>query len=152
MRYSMEAGPGFVWSAGDRVRAACRRSGPLGAHRRWRRQLGDRRLQREIGGRRLLEHIRLLGLERLQRLERAPELGHRGAAVAQERLEAAGAVAIPDQGHADPGVLPAPLLEQLDFHAIGARQPPGGDREPAREHELKGTFRRQLISSATSSA
>ena len=129
---------GFVRSAAIGVRAH-RRPGRLART--------ARRCQRphKIGARRLLEHGRRLGLERLQRLERAPELGHGGAAVAQERLEAAGAVAVADQRHADPGVLPAPLLEQLDLHAIGARQTPGGDRDPARQHELQGTFRRQLI-------
>ncbi len=136
---------GFVRSAAIGVRAARCRSGRLRAHRRRRGKLGDGQLRREIGARRLLEHVRRLGLERLQRLERAPELGHGGAAVAQERLEAAGAVAIADQGHADAGVLPAPLLEQLDLHAIGPRQTPGGDRDPARQHELQRAFRRQLI-------
>ena len=49
------------------------------------------------------------------------------------------------QRHADAGVLPAPLLEQLDLHAIGARETPGGDRDPARQHELERAFRRQLV-------
>ena len=43
---------------------------------------------------------RLFGLERLERLERAPELGHGCAAIAQRRLERPRAVAIADQGEA----------------------------------------------------
>jgi hypothetical protein len=49
------------------------------------------------------------------------------------------------QGDADAAVVPAPLLEQLDLHAIGPRQAPGGDRNPARQHDLERAFRRQLI-------
>ena len=86
-----------------------------------------------------------LGLERLERLERAPELGHGSAAVAHQGLEAAGAVAVADQRHADAGVLPAALLEQLDLHAVGARQAPGGHRDAARQHHLKRAHRRELV-------
>jgi hypothetical protein len=41
---------------------------------------------------------RLLGLERLERLERAPELRHRRAAIAQQGLERAGAIAVANEG------------------------------------------------------
>ena len=88
---------------------------------------------------------RLLRLQRLEGAQRAPELGHGGAAVAQERLEAAGAVAVADQGHAEASVLPAPLLEQLDLHAIGPCQTPGGDRDPAHQHDLERPDRCELI-------
>jgi hypothetical protein len=41
--------------------------------------------------------------------------------------------------------LPAALREQLDLHAIGAGEPPGGDRDPAREHGLQRPLGRQLL-------
>jgi hypothetical protein len=88
---------------------------------------------------------RRLGLERLERLERAPELGHRGAAIAQERLERARAVAVADQREAWAGVAIAALLEQLDLQAIGARETPRGKRDPTREHGLQRTDGRQLV-------
>ena len=47
---------------------------------------------------------RLLGLERLEGAQRAPELGHRRAAIAQQRLERARAVAVADQGEPEPAV------------------------------------------------
>ena len=49
----------------------------------------------------LLDRERLLGLERLERAQRAPELGHRRAAIAQQGLERARAVAVawpPERG------------------------------------------------------
>jgi hypothetical protein len=87
----------------------------------------------------------LLGLERLERAQRAHELGHGGAAVAHQCLEAAGAVAIPDQGHADAPLVPAPLGEQLHLHAVGTREPPGGDRDLPGEHGLQRADRRELL-------
>jgi hypothetical protein len=42
-----------------------------------------------------------------------------------------------DQGDADATVLPASLGEQFDLDAVGAREPPGGDRGAMREHDLQ---------------
>ena len=62
--------------------------------------------------------VRLLGLERLERAQRAPELGDRRAAITQQRLERARAVAVPDQREPEPAVGVAALLEQLVLDAI----------------------------------
>jgi len=43
-----------------------------------------------------------LGLERLQRAQRAPKLGHGRAAVAQQRVERARPVAVAHQGEPEP--------------------------------------------------
>jgi hypothetical protein len=43
------------------------------------------------------------------------------------------------------GVVVAAELEHLGFKAIRARQPPRGDRDPVREHELQRAHRRQLV-------
>ena len=87
---------------------------------------------------------RLLGLERLERAQRAPELGHRRAAIAQQRLERARAVAIPDQGEPEAAARDPALLEQLGFDAVRPRETPRGDRDAAREHGLQRADRRQL--------
>src|SRR5918996_3002369 len=94
----------------------------------WRNTPGDLRTRRGGGHRRRL----LLGLERLERAQRAPELGHRRAAIAQQRLERPRPVAVADQGEPDPAARDVTLLEQLRLDAIRAREPPGGDRDPAR--------------------
>ena len=77
-------------------------------------------------------------------LQRAPELGHGRAAIAQQGLERARAVAVADQGEPEPTVGAAALLEQLGFDAIRARQTPRGDRDAPREHGLQRADRRQL--------
>ena len=52
---------------------------------------------------------RLLGLERLEGAKRAPQLGERAAAIAQERVERARSVAIPDQGEAEAATAAVPV-------------------------------------------
>jgi hypothetical protein len=86
----------------------------------------------------------LLGLERLERAQGAPEFGHGGTAIAQQCLERARAVAVADQGEPEPAAREPALLEQLGFNAIRPRQAPGGDRDAAREHTLERADRRQL--------
>jgi hypothetical protein len=93
----------------------------------------------------LVDRACLPGLERLERAERPHELGHGGAAVAQQRLEAAGAVAVADQRDAGATVAPASLGEHLDLHAIGAGKPPSGDRDAPREHRLERAEGCELI-------
>jgi hypothetical protein len=131
------------------------RSGPMGDFRvhcgppRWRAH-GRRRGHVQL-------RCRLLGLERLERLERAPELGHRRAAVALGRSAPTTKVGAgsrptsqtiacqilglnprtPDQGEAETAARVTTLREQLGLHAIGAREAPGGDRDPPREHGLR---------------
>jgi hypothetical protein len=80
---------------------------------------------------------RLLGLERLEGAQRAPELGERAAAIAQERVEAARAVAVADQGQTEAAADKAVLGEQLPLKPLGPLEPPGGGDDPAREHGLE---------------
>ena len=113
-----------------------RRAGARGCLGRHLEDLGTCRMLRSLLG--------LFGLERLERLERAPELGHDGAAVAHQRVEAAGGVAVADQGEPGIGVLVAAELEHFGLQPIGALQAPGGDRDAAREQGLQDADRRQL--------
>ena len=85
-----------------------------------------------------------LRLERLERAQAARELGHGGVAVAQQGLDRPRAVAVTHQGEAGVGALVAAELERLGFHAIGALQAPGGDRDAPREGGLQRPDGRQL--------
>jgi hypothetical protein len=90
----------FLRRAGRGVRAGQRRRG---------RGLAD------------LAHLRGgLGLQRLQQPQRPPELGQRGAAIAQERVERPGAVAVADQGEAEIPIAVGMQREQLGLDALGA--------------------------------
>ena len=112
---------GFASRAAGRSRDDGRRAA-RGTSRR-------RRRGRRCGAGR--ERLARLGLERLERAQRAHELGQRGAAVTQQRGQGAGAVAIADQRETEVA-LPAPLMaEQLGLDPIGPLQPPGGDRRRA---------------------
>ena len=85
-----------------------------------------------------------LGLERLEGRERALELGLGGGAVAHQRLDAAGVVAVADQGEPEVGIAHAPALEHLGLHPVGAHQAPGGADHALREHALKRADRGEL--------
>ena len=77
--------------------------------------------------------------QRLQRLERAPELGHGGAAVAHEGLEAAGAVAVrgsrraPCRRRRSPSAAPRTARPPCDLPGPAARRRPrpGAPARPA---------------------
>jgi hypothetical protein len=80
-----------------------------------------------------------LGLERLQRAQRAPQLGHGRAAIAQHGVERARAVAIAHQGHAEPVVALLEIAldaERLGLDPVGALEPPGGDQQAPGEQAL----------------
>jgi hypothetical protein len=102
----------------------------------------DRQLTRLGEGARLGRHgglgpRRLLGLGRLEGAQRAPELGERAAAIAQEGVERARAVAIADQGVPETPARKAVLGEQFCFEPLGALEPPGRGDDPPREHGLE---------------
>jgi hypothetical protein len=110
----------------------------------------DRHLVRFGQGRRLgrhggLESRCLLGLERLQGPERAPELGERAAAIAQERVEGSGVVAIADQGEPEAAAGKVVLGEQLGLELLGAGETPGSGDDPLREHGLQRALGRQFL-------
>jgi hypothetical protein len=90
-----------------------------------------------------------LGLERLERAQRAPQLGHGGTPVAQQRVERARAIAVAHQGKAEPA--PAALAalglqgEQLALDPIGALEPPGGDHQAPRQQGLQRADRREIV-------
>jgi hypothetical protein len=109
----------------------------------------DRHLARLGQGRRLGCHGRLgsrrLGLERLERAQRAPELGERAAAIAQQGVEGSGTVAVADQGVAEAPARKAVLGEQFCFEPLGPLEPPGRSDDPARERGLERALRRQLL-------
>jgi hypothetical protein len=93
---------------------------------------------------------RLLGVDRLEGAQRAHQLRHGGTAAVHERFDAAHAVAVADQGDAESVVVPAPLLEQLDRHAVGARAASlGGGRDPPGEHGLHGPDAASFIIAAS---
>ena len=122
-------GAGWSGVGQAEVCAGERGGGPIGLGRAACRQFG--------GG-------RLPGLERLERAQAAGELGERRAAVAQERREGAGAVAVAGQDAAEIG-LAALVGEQLGLDPVGAREAPGGDRDALREHGLERAGGRQLL-------
>jgi hypothetical protein len=84
------------------------------------------------------------GLEGLQQAQRAPQLGERAAAVAQQGVERAGAVAVTDQGQAEIAVH-AMAAEQLSLDPLGALQPPGRTGDARGQKVLQGTDWRQLL-------
>ena len=88
-----------------------------------------------------------LGLQGLEGPQRAPQLGHGRAAVAQQGVERARTVAIAHQPQAEPVGLPAALaalIEQLALDPIGALEPPGRDGEALGEHALQRPLGRQV--------
>jgi hypothetical protein len=75
---------------------------------------------RSLRARGLAQLLRVpFGLERLERAQRAPKLGERAAAIAQERVEAAGTVAVADHRVAEIGVVVGIALEQLSLGTRG---------------------------------
>ena len=105
-------------------------------------RLGERtRCSCRCGG---LGLFRCLGLERFQGAQGAPQLGERAAAVAQQGVERAGAVAVADQGLPEPAAGEHVLAEQVGFQALGAGEPPARGDHPLREHGLQRAFGRQL--------
>jgi hypothetical protein len=93
---------------------------------------------------------------RLERAQGSPELGHGRAAIAQQRLERARALAVAKEREPEAAAQITALLEQLDFDPVRPREPPRGDcdaaREPprgdcdaAREHGLQRAAGRQLL-------
>ena len=128
---------GFVRSGGL---AALARAG-AGTVKAADRDLDRARRRRGLGG---VARLRLC-LERLQRLERAPEPDLGRTPVAQEDREGPGAVRVPDQGEAEIVALGVALvLEQLDLHPLRALQAPGGGDDAPREERLQGALRREL--------
>ena len=105
--------------------------------------LGFVRLLRARGGAHFLRVA--LGLERLEGPQRAPELGERAAAIAQQRVEAARAVAVADEGEPEAAAGKVVLGEQLRLEPLGPGETPGGGDDPLREHGLQRALRRQLL-------
>ena len=86
-----------------------------------------------------------LGLQRLEQPQRPPQLGERAAAVAQQRVEGARAVAVADQREAEVAVATAFSREQVGLDALGALKTPGGRDDPLREQALQRALGRQLF-------
>jgi hypothetical protein len=84
-----------------------------------------------------------LDLQRLEQLQRAPELGQRAAAVTQQGVERPAAVAVADQREAEIRV--ALDGEQLGLDPLGALEPPGGAGDATGEHALQGAIGGQLL-------
>jgi hypothetical protein len=86
------------------------------------------------------------GLKRLQGPQRPPELGLRGAAIAQQRLERSGAVAVADQREPDAAVRDRSqtLREQIDLDPLRPLEAPGGARDPTDHDALQDALGRQL--------
>jgi hypothetical protein len=102
-------------------------------------------VERLLSVERLFSVERLLGLKRLERAQRTPELGHRRAAIAEQRLERARAVAVADQRKPEAAVRTLALREQLELDAVGPREAPRRHRDAAREHGLQHPDRRELL-------
>jgi hypothetical protein len=102
----------------------------------------DRFLGRGVGRG---QRRRWLGLQRLEEPQRAPQLGERRAAVAQQRVEGARAVAVADQGQAEVAVTIGMALEQLGLDALGALEPPGGARDAAGKQALQRALGREFV-------
>jgi hypothetical protein len=128
----------FARGASSRALGGRAQGGGAGAPSLW--------LEREHRGRlgRAHRRRRPLCLERLEHAQRAHELGHCRAAVAQQGLERLGAIAVADQREREVAVVAAPVDEQLGLDAIGPGEPPGGGRDALREHGLERTDGRQL--------
>jgi hypothetical protein len=88
---------------------------------------------------------RMLGLERFEEPQGAPQLGQRRAAIAQERIERPRAVAIADQGHTGIPLAPQMVLEQPGLDVLGALEPPGGPGDAPGEQGLQGAIGCQLL-------
>jgi hypothetical protein len=88
---------------------------------------------------------RRLGLEGFQGAQRAPQLGERAAAIAQQRVEGAGIVAIANQGETEAVTGEHVLGEQLGLEALGARQAPARGDDPLREHGLERACGGELL-------
>jgi len=86
-----------------------------------------------------------LVLEGLQQAERSKELGQRAAAVAQQGVEAPGAVAVADQGQGEIAFALPAMLENLRFDPLGALEPPGRTHDPAGQQALQGALGRQFL-------
>jgi hypothetical protein len=86
-----------------------------------------------------------LGLQRLEEPERAPELGQRRAAIAQERVERPGTVAVADKGLSEIPIAPQMMLKQLGLDALGTLEPPGGAGDAPGEHGLQRPLWPQLL-------
>jgi hypothetical protein len=87
----------------------------------------------------------LLGLERLEEPQRAPQLGERRAAIAQQGVERPRAVAVADQRKPEVALAVGMALEQLGLDPLGALEPPGGAGDARGEHGLERALRRQLL-------
>jgi hypothetical protein len=79
------------------------------------------------------------------RAQRAPELGQRRGAIAQQCLERPRPVAVANQGEPERALRAPALLEQLRFHAIGPREPLGGHGDAPGEDGPERADRRQLL-------
>ena len=86
-----------------------------------------------------------LGLQRLQQPQRAPELGQRRAAIAQQRVERPGAVAVADHGQPEIPITPGMPHEQLGLDALGTLEPPSGAGDARGEQPLQRAVGRQLL-------
>ena len=79
--------------------------------------------------------------------QRAGKLGLGGAAIAQQRVERARAVAVADQGEAEVAFAERAVhlaREQLRLDPLGALEPPGGARDPARQQGLQRARWREI--------
>jgi hypothetical protein len=87
-----------------------------------------------------------LGLERFQGAQRAPQLGERAAAIAQQRVEGAGIVAVANQGETEAVAGEQVLGEQLGLlgRRVGERGPnpvPAAKRSARARRQLAATTR-----------
>jgi hypothetical protein len=92
-----------------------------------------------------LTRRRRFGLERLEEPERTPQLGERRAAIAQQRIERPGTVAVADKGLSEIPIAPQMMLKQLSLDALGTLEPPGGAGDAPGEHGLQRALGRQLL-------
>jgi hypothetical protein len=91
---------------------------------------------------------RRLGLERLEGAQRPRKLGLGGAAIAQQGVERARAVAVADQREAEVAIAEHAVhlaREQLGLDALGALEPPGGAGDARGEQALQGAIGGQLL-------
>jgi hypothetical protein len=88
--------------------------------------------------------VRLLGLQRLEEPQRAPELCERAAAIAQPCVECPGPVAVTDQGQTEILLAPQVVTKQPGLNPLGALEPPDGAGDASGEHALQGALRGQL--------
>jgi hypothetical protein len=89
-----------------------------------------------------------LGLQRLEEPQGAPKLGERRAAIAQERVERARAVAIADQGKPEVAVVEQALhfaRKKLGLDALGSLEPPGGAGDARGKQALQGPLWGQFL-------